>query len=72
MPAVALASTRTFHVSLLVFGALLIAGALLSGLARESFLSLSALFVLVGFALGHGGLGVLTLKPARLSSATWP
>lgn len=44
---------------LTVLGLLLIAGALLSGLARRSFLSLTALFVLSGFALGEGGLEVL-------------
>jgi sodium/hydrogen antiporter len=44
---------------LTVFGLLLIGGALLAGLARRSFLSLTALFVLSGFALGEGGLEVL-------------
>src|SRR5438045_69634 len=38
-------------------------GALASGLARRSFLSLTALFVLAGFALGQGGAGVLDLHP---------
>jgi NhaP-type Na+/H+ or K+/H+ antiporter len=45
----------------LVFGALLMGGALVSGLARRSFLSLTAVFVLCGFALGEGGLEVLEL-----------
>jgi sodium/hydrogen antiporter len=44
---------------LTVLGLLLIGGAFLSGLARRSFLSLTALFVLAGFALGQGGLEVL-------------
>src|SRR5919197_466713 len=44
---------------LTVLGLLLIGGALLSGLAQRSFLSLTALFVLAGFALGAGGLEVL-------------
>src|SRR5215218_5058935 len=44
---------------LAVLGLLLIGGALLAGLARRSFLSLTALFVLSGFALGEGGLEVL-------------
>src|SRR5829696_10549028 len=35
------------------------AGALVAGLVRRSFLSLAALFVLAGFALGNGGLEVL-------------
>ena len=52
---------ETFDTVLLVFGALLMGGALLSGLARRSFLSLTALFVLCGFALGEGGLQVLEL-----------
>ena len=38
-------------------------GALLSGLAHRSFLSLVALFVLAGFLLGEGGAGVLELDP---------
>ena len=39
------------------------AGALLSGLARRSFLSLTAVFVLAGFVLGDGGLEVLDFDP---------
>jgi NhaP-type Na+/H+ or K+/H+ antiporter len=46
---------------LLVLGGLLMLGALLSGLAHRSFLSLVALFVLAGFLLGEGGAGVLEL-----------
>lgn len=42
---------------LALFGALLIAGAFLSGLAQRSFLSLAAVFVLAGFAAGDGGFG---------------
>ena len=53
--------TEVFDTAVLVFGALLMGGALLSGLARRSFLSLTALFVLCGFALGEGGLEVLEL-----------
>jgi NhaP-type Na+/H+ or K+/H+ antiporter len=48
---------------LAVFGALLVAGALISGLARRSFLSLTAAFVVAGFLLGEGGLEVLELDP---------
>src|SRR5215207_11099058 len=44
---------------LLVFGGLLMAGALVAGLARRSFLSLAAVFVVSGFVLGDGGLEVL-------------
>ncbi len=43
-----------------VLGGLLILGALLSGLAQRSFLSLTALFVLAGFVIGEGGLGWIT------------
>jgi NhaP-type Na+/H+ or K+/H+ antiporter len=46
----------TFAATVTVLGLLLMVGALVSGLARRSMLSLAALFVLVGFALGNGGL----------------
>jgi sodium/hydrogen antiporter len=46
----------SFQASAAVLGALLIAGALISGLASRSFLSLTALFVLAGFVLGDGAL----------------
>jgi sodium/hydrogen antiporter len=48
---------------LAVFGVLLVAGALVSGLARRTFLSLTAAFVAAGFLLGEGGLEVLDLDP---------
>jgi NhaP-type Na+/H+ or K+/H+ antiporter len=48
---------------LLVFGGLLMVGALLSGLAHRSFLALTALFVLAGFLLGEGGAEVLEFDP---------
>ncbi len=48
---------------LAVFGLLLVGGALISGLAGRTFLSLTAAFVVVGFALGEGGLEVLELAP---------
>ncbi|MSX02733.1 MAG: hypothetical protein F2813_06185 [Actinobacteria bacterium] len=48
-----------FDIALIVLGGLLVVGALLSGVAKRSFLSLTALYVLAGFALGEGGLGVL-------------
>jgi sodium/hydrogen antiporter len=47
-----------------VFGMLLMGGALLAGLARRSFLSLTAAFVIAGFVLGQGGLEVLDLDPS--------
>src|SRR4051794_24657022 len=49
-------STET---ALTVLGALLVGGALVSGIARRSMLSLTAVFVLVGVVLGEGGIGVL-------------
>jgi sodium/hydrogen antiporter len=52
-----------FAQAVLVLGALLAVGALLSGLARRSFLSLTSLFVLAGFALGHHQLDVLHFDP---------
>jgi sodium/hydrogen antiporter len=52
-------SPVSLEIVLLVFGGLLMGGALLSGVAKRSFLSLAALFVVVGFVLGHGGLDVL-------------
>src|SRR4051795_2862081 len=53
-------STET---ALTVLGALLVFGALVSGIARRSMLSLTAIFVLVGVVLGQGGLGVLRFDP---------
>ena len=46
-----------------VFGVLLMLGALVAGVARRSFLSLAAVFVVAGFVLGEGGLEVLDLDP---------
>jgi sodium/hydrogen antiporter len=57
------ASADPITTPLLVFGCLLMAGALLSGLAHRSFLSLVALFVLAGFVLGEGGIEVLEFDP---------
>ena len=53
----------SFATVTLLFGALVIAGALVSGIAGRSFLSLTALFVLAGFALGEGGAAVLRFDP---------
>ncbi len=55
----AVTGAHDFQVSVLVLGAVLACGALVAGLARESVLSLAAVFVLVGFGLGTGGAGVL-------------
>jgi NhaP-type Na+/H+ or K+/H+ antiporter len=51
-----------FEHSVVVLGALLMVGAIAAGLARRSFLSLTAVFVLAGFALGRDGLDVLTFS----------
>jgi len=59
MPLLPATAIGNFRVDVLVLGALLMAGALASGIVRRSFLSLAAGFVLAGFVLGHGGLGVL-------------
>jgi sodium/hydrogen antiporter len=50
-----------FDTAVLAFGLLVMGGALVSGLVRRSFLSLTALFVLAGFLLGRDGLDVLKL-----------
>ena len=54
-----LLATSTFDAVAVVLGAMLVAGALVAGLARRTFLSLTALFVFGGFVLGHGVLDVL-------------
>ncbi|HEX6457677.1 MAG TPA: sodium:proton antiporter [Thermoleophilaceae bacterium] len=55
--------TTSFDTAALVLGGLLVLGALLAGLAHRSFLSLTAVFVIAGFVLGHGGAGVLEFDP---------
>jgi NhaP-type Na+/H+ or K+/H+ antiporter len=57
--ALAPAAVSQFEISLLTLGGLLVVGALVSGLAGRTFLSLTALFVLVGFVLGEGVTGWL-------------
>jgi NhaP-type Na+/H+ or K+/H+ antiporter len=52
-----------FETAAAIFGGLLMFGALLSGLAGRSFLALTPVFVVVGFVLGDGGLGVLDFAP---------
>lgn len=53
----------SFETAAAVLGALLVGGALLSGIARRSFLSLTAVFVLIGVILGQGGFEVLEIDP---------
>jgi sodium/hydrogen antiporter len=55
--------SHSFEVAVAVLGGLLVVGALLSGLARRSFLSLTAIFVIAGFVLGEGGIDVLEVDP---------
>jgi len=53
----------SFDVTVAVLGGLLVAGALIAGVARRSFLSLTAVFVVAGFLLGKGAIGVLDFDP---------
>jgi sodium/hydrogen antiporter len=57
-------SVTSFETGAAVFGGLLVIGSLVSGLARRSMLSLAALFVLAGFLLGPGAIGVLQFRPS--------
>lgn len=59
----AVVGADAFDRTVLVIGLLLVLGALSAGRARRSFLSLTALFVLTGFALGRGGAGFLAFDP---------
>jgi NhaP-type Na+/H+ or K+/H+ antiporter len=56
-------AAHTFEVDALVLGGVLMLGALLSGIARRSFLSLTAVFALLGFALGKGAAHVVDFNP---------
>jgi sodium/hydrogen antiporter len=49
--------------ALAVLGVLLIGGALIAGVARRTFLSLTALFVVAGLVVGRGGFGLLDVSP---------
>ena len=62
MPPVA-AGVDFLEAPLAAFGVMLVLGALISGLARRSFLSLTAAFVVAGFALGEGGVDFLDFDP---------
>jgi NhaP-type Na+/H+ or K+/H+ antiporter len=54
---------HAFDDAALVFGVLLVFGALVSALVKRSFLSLTAMFVVCGFVLGDGGLEILHFDP---------
>jgi NhaP-type Na+/H+ or K+/H+ antiporter len=60
---IATSTGGSFEQSVTVLGMLLVLGALIAGLARRSFLSLTAVFVVAGFVLGEGGLEVLEFDP---------
>lgn len=51
-----------FETVLLCLGALLLVGALLSGLAKRSFLSMAALFTISGLVLGESGFQILEFQ----------
>jgi NhaP-type Na+/H+ or K+/H+ antiporter len=55
----AIGASTSFEHAVVAVGALLVLGALVSGLARRSFLAVAPIFVLAGFALGEGGAGWL-------------
>jgi sodium/hydrogen antiporter len=57
------AGVEFLEAPLAAFGVVLVLGALFSGLAGRSFLSLTAAFVVVGFALGEGGAGLIEFDP---------
>src|SRR6185436_1010889 len=57
------AAGHSFDEAVTVFGLLLILGGLIAGVARRSFLSLTAVFVVTGFVLGKGGFEVLEFDP---------
>ncbi len=63
MPWVLGAVSQRFEVAALALGVLLILGALISGVARRTFVSLTAVFVIAGFILGDGVTGALHLDP---------
>jgi NhaP-type Na+/H+ or K+/H+ antiporter len=56
------AVSNDFSTAILILGGLLVVGALVSGLAGRSLVSLTALFVLAGFALGREGTGTLHFR----------
>ena len=55
------AASIDFQHAVVTLGALLMLGAVLSGLTRRSFLAMAPLFVFAGFVLGTGGFDVLHL-----------
>ena len=62
MPPVA-AGVEFLEAPLAAFGVMLVLGALISGLAGRTFLSLTAAYVLAGFVLGEGGTELIEFDP---------
>ncbi len=61
---IAATSTDLYEHSIVALGALLVLGSIIAGLARRSFLSLTAVFVVAGFAIGGGGLKWIEFDPS--------
>jgi NhaP-type Na+/H+ or K+/H+ antiporter len=59
----AVAAVEFLDAPLAAFGIMLVLGALISGLAGRSFLSLTAAFVVAGFAIGDGGAELIEFDP---------
>jgi sodium/hydrogen antiporter len=57
------AGVEFLEAPLAVFGVMLVVGALISGLAGRTFLSLTAVFVVVGFVVGEGGAELIEFDP---------
>src|ERR1700753_2921591 len=55
-------AVTSFQTAVSALGGLLVIGSLLSGLARRSVLSLTAVFVVAGFVLGEGALHVIDFR----------
>jgi NhaP-type Na+/H+ or K+/H+ antiporter len=56
-------AVTSFNTAVLIFGGLFALGALLAAVGHRGILSLPAVFILAGFVLGPGGLGVLQFDP---------
>ena len=62
MPPIA-AGVEFLEAPLAIFGVMLVVGALISGLAGRTFLSLTAVFVVAGFVVGEGGAELIEFDP---------
>jgi sodium/hydrogen antiporter len=61
---IAARTPELFEHSVVALGGLLVLGAIVAGVARRSFLSLTAIFVVAGFVLGDGGVKWLEFDPS--------